>query len=112
MTDGRTTPKPISPFHFVAGDNNGAPTSNKIARNVIINTTGHKKDRFTGMLACTADGGKLPAFVMLKRKAMPKDKFPASIIVRVQQKGWMDKGLVQDWVRMVWSSRLDGSLSR
>ena len=21
MTDGRTTPKPISPFHFVAGDN-------------------------------------------------------------------------------------------
>jgi len=22
MTDRRTTPKPISPFHFVAGDNN------------------------------------------------------------------------------------------
>ena len=22
MTDGRMTPKPLSPFHFVAGDNN------------------------------------------------------------------------------------------
>ena len=64
------------------------------------------------MLACTTDGGKLPLYVMLKRKTLPKDKFPAGIIVNAQQKGWIDKGLVQDWVRMVWSSRLDGGLSR
>ena len=78
--------------------NNGAPTSNKLACNVAVNTTGHEKDRFTVMLTCTADGGKLPAFVVLKRKTMPKDKFPAGIIVRAQLKGWIDKGLVQDWV--------------
>ena len=48
------------------------------------------------MLACIADGGELPAFVMFKRKTMPKDKFPVSVIVRAQQKGWMDEGLVQE----------------
>ena len=77
-----------------------------------INTTGHEKDRFTVMLACTADGGKLPAFAVLKRKTMPKDKFPAGVIVRAQYNGWIDKGLVQDWVCTVWSSRPGGGLSR
>ena len=43
---------------------------------------------------------------------MSKDKFPAGVIVCVQQKGWIDEGLVQDWVHMVWSSRPDGGLSQ
>ena len=38
---------------------------------------------------------------------MPKEKLPAGIIVRVQQKGWKDKGLLQNWVHMVWSRRPD-----
>ena len=59
------------------------------------------KDRFTIMLACTADGGKLPTYVMLKWKTMPKGKFSASIIICVQQKKWIDEGLVHEWVRMV-----------
>ena len=63
------------------------------------------------MLACTADSGKLLRYVVLKRKTIPKDKFPAGVIVRAQQKGWKDEGLVQDWVRIVWSSRTDGGLS-
>ena len=69
----------------------------------MMNTTGHKKDRFTVMLtAAPPDGGKLPACVILKRKTMPKDKFPVSVIVlHAQQKGWIDEGLVQDWVRTV-----------
>ena len=50
-------------------------------RNVTINITGHEKDRFTVMLACTADGGKLPLCVVFKRKTLPKDKFPAGVIV-------------------------------
>ena len=56
------------------------------------------------MLACTTDGGMFPPYVMFKRKTLPKDKFPAGVIVHVQQKGWIDEGLVQDWVHMVWSS--------
>ena len=43
---------------------------------------------------------------------MPKDKFPAGIIVCAQQKGWIDEGLVQDWVCMVWSGWQDEGLSR
>ena len=70
-------------------------------RNVTINTTGHKKGRFTVMLACTTEGGKLPPYIMLKTKTLPKDEFPAGIIVHAQQKGWIDMGLVQDWVRTV-----------
>ena len=64
------------------------------------------------MPACTAYSGKLPPYVMLKRKTLPKDKFPAGVIVHAQQKGWIDEGLIQDWVCMVLSSRLDGGLSR
>ena len=56
--------------------------------------------------------GKLPSYVVFKRKTLPKDKFPTGVIVRAQQKGWIDEGLVQNWVSMVWSSRLDGSLSQ
>jgi len=69
-------------------------------RKVTNNTTDHEKERFTFMLACTADGGKLPPYVVLKRKTLPKDKFPAGIIVRAQ-KGWIDDGLLQDWVHTV-----------
>ena len=78
---------------------------------MMINTTGHEKDRVTVMLACTAASGKLPPYVTLKRKTMPKDKFPAGVMVRAQQKGWIDEGLVQDWMRTVWSRRPNGGLS-
>ena len=57
-----------------------------------INTTSHEKDQFTIMLTCTTGSGKLPLYVMLKRKPLPKDKFPADVIVHAQQKGWMDEG--------------------
>ena len=69
-----------------------------------ILTTGHEKDRFTVMLACLGDGTKLPPYVIFKRKTLPKNaNFPKEVIVRCQEKGWMDQGLVQDWLRTVWS---------
>ena len=43
-------------------------------KTVIIWTTGHEKTHFTVVLACTADGGKLPPMVIFKRKTAPKDK--------------------------------------
>ena len=36
-------------------------------------TTGHEKDRFTGMLACLGNGTKLPPYVVFKQKTLPKD---------------------------------------
>lgn len=41
------------------------------------------------MLACTADGGKLPPYVIFKRKTMPKEKFPDGVVVKYTKKdGW------------------------
>jgi len=40
------------------------------------------------MLAATADGRKLPSFLILKRKTVPKsESFPKDVIVRAQEKG-------------------------
>ncbi|KAJ8285593.1 hypothetical protein GJAV_G00028610 [Gymnothorax javanicus] len=36
------------------------------------------------MLSCTADRGKLPPYIVFKKKTLPKEKFPAGIIVRAQ----------------------------
>ena len=78
--------------------------SEKEVKSVSILTTGHEKDRFTVMLACLGDGTKLLPYVIFKRKTLPKNaNFPKEVIVRCQEKGWMDQGLLQDWLRTVWS---------
>ena len=82
----------------------------KGSKTVSINTTGHEKDRFTVMLACTADGGKLPPFIIFKRKTLPKGvTWPKGVIVRCQDHGWMDNDLMIDWVRNIWG-KLPGGL--
>ena len=76
---------------------------------ITINTKGNEKNRFTVMLACTADSGKLPSYVVFKRKTLPKGvKWSAGIIVRCQEKGWMNENLIQDWVKTVWAKRTGG----
>ena len=75
-------------------------------KSVSIKTTGHEKDRFTVMLTCTADGGKLAPLVVFKRKTLPKETFPKE--VRVHPKGWMDERLVLDWLDTVWGRRDGG----
>ena len=62
----------------------GTTITVKGEHDVTINTSGHKEDRFTARLTCTADSGKLPPYVVLKRKTLPKNKFPAGIIVSEQ----------------------------
>ncbi|MCU7881477.1 MAG: hypothetical protein KZQ60_13760 [Candidatus Thiodiazotropha sp. (ex Lucinoma aequizonata)] len=85
----------------------------KGAKTVTINTTGNEKNRFTVMLACTADGGKLPPYVIFKRKTLPKNMtWPEGIVVRCQAKGWMDDALTRDWVKTVWGKRPGGFTKR
>ena len=79
---------------------------------VLIKTTGHEKDHHTVVLACLADGTKLPPVVIFKRKTMPKDPIPRGVIVRVHQKGWMDQVGLVDWVDAVWSRRPGGLLKK
>ena len=69
----------------------------KGSKTVSILTTGHEKDRFTVMLACLGDGTKLPPYVVFKRKTLPKKiTFPNGVIVRCQEKGWMDEAIIKD----------------
>lgn len=78
----------------------------KGSRQVIVRSTGNEKTRVTVMLSCTADGRKLPPYVVFKRKTLPKgEKFPKNVVVRCQDKGWMDESLVLDWIKSVWCRR-------
>ena len=73
--------------------------SEKRVKSVSILTIGHEKDRFTIMLACLGDGNNLPPYVIFKRKTLPKNaNFPKGVIVRCQERGWMDQRLVHDWL--------------
>ena len=77
-------------------------------KSVLVKSTGNEKSRITVMLACLADGTKLPPYVILRRKTIPKDPMPPGIIVRAQEKGWMETELVVDWLKVVWGRRPGG----
>ena len=67
-------------------------------------TTGHKKNRFTVMLACLGDRTKLPPYVRFRQKTLPNDLvLPQGIHVNALAEGWMDESLVKDWLNSVWS---------
>ena len=42
------------------------------------------------VLACCADGTKLPPLLIFKRKMLPKDVIPHGVYFHVYSKGWMD----------------------
>uniref|UniRef100_A0A1A8DN46 DDE-1 domain-containing protein n=1 Tax=Nothobranchius kadleci TaxID=1051664 RepID=A0A1A8DN46_NOTKA len=61
---------------------------------VSVWTTSHEKSCFTVVLACQADGQKLLPMVIFKRKTLPKEKFPAGVIIKMNPKGWMDEDMM------------------
>jgi hypothetical protein len=71
-------------------------------KNIIICTSGSKKQHCTVMLTITVDGRKLPPYVIFKRKTMPKAKLLNGVHVHVQGEGWMDAAMMCGWVRTVW----------
>lgn len=80
------------------------------SKQIPIKTSGYEKQRVTVMLCVTADGHKLPPYIILKRKLVPKptknsETFPSGVIVRAQVKGWMTEDLMVDWLRCVWARR-------
>ena len=83
----------------------GNTTINKKGeKTVLVKTTRHEKQHFTVVLACLADGTKLPPMIIFKRKTMPKDKFPPGVVIHVQEKGWMDDSGCVKWIK-VWARR-------
>jgi len=62
----------------------------KVAKTIMIKTSSNEKTCYTVVLACCADGTKLPPLLIFKRKTLPKDVIPHRIYVHVHSKGWMD----------------------
>jgi hypothetical protein len=82
----------------------------KCAKEIKIRSTGYEKQLVMVMLCITADGHKLPPYVILNRKTIPKNEmFAKDVIVRAQKNGWMTVDLVEDWVKNVWE-RYPGAL--
>lgn len=77
----------------------------KGAKTVSIRTTGHERSSFTVVLACMADGSKLPAVCIFKLKNVPKENFPHGIHIRANEKGWMNEKEMLWWIETVWTSR-------
>ena len=77
----------------------------KGSENVKITTTGSEKCCFTVVLCVTADGGKLPPFVIFKRKTIPKEQWPKGIVVSANKKGWMTTEEMIKWLEKIWCRR-------
>ncbi|XP_013880698.1 uncharacterized protein LOC106529748 [Austrofundulus limnaeus] len=78
------------------------------ARTVNVRTTGNEKSSFTVVLACQADGQKLPPMVIFKRKTLPKENFPAGVVIKANSKGWMDEEKMSEWLREIYVKRPGG----
>jgi hypothetical protein len=76
-------------------------TVNKSAKKNIIRTGGYEEQRCTVMLCVKAVGRKLPAYIALKRKTLPKINIKG-IIVQTYESEWTDQSLVADWIKRVW----------
>ncbi|XP_034618018.1 pogo transposable element with KRAB domain [Trachemys scripta elegans] len=58
------------------------------------------------VLSCLANGSKLPPVVIFKRRTLPKNmQFPAGVIIRAHEKGWMDENGTIEWLEKVWNKR-------
>ena len=84
----------------------------KGSKTVAIKTSGNEKNHFTVVLACLADGKKLPPMLIFKRKTMPKEEIPHGVLVHCHEKGWMDEDGMKIWFEKIWRRRPGGLLQK
>lgn len=72
---------------------------------VRITTTGSEKSRFTVVLCVTANGVKLPAYIIFCRKTIPKGNYPSNVIISANEKSCMTSVETQLWHEKVWLRR-------
>ncbi|RIA83850.1 DDE superfamily endonuclease-domain-containing protein [Glomus cerebriforme] len=75
------------------------------ATSVTIHTTGHEHSSFTVILACMADGTKLPTVCIFKLKNILKEKLSHGIHIRANEKRWVNEQEMLWWIEIVWTSR-------
>ncbi|GFY07774.1 pogo transposable element with KRAB domain [Trichonephila clavipes] len=81
-------------------------------KTVSITTTDQEKTHFTVILACCADGTKLKLLLIFKRKTIPKENFPRSVIILCNEVViWCNKDIMLDWFQEVLKKR-EGGLTK
>jgi len=75
------------------------------SKTISILSTGHERSNFTVVLACLADGTKLPPVIIFKLKKIPREEFPEGVIIRTNSEGWMNENEMLWWVENVWTKR-------
>jgi hypothetical protein len=75
---------PIKPVFFYIPRNTSIE---KQGMQLVTKTTEAEKQRCTVMLAVTADGGKLPPYVIFKRKTLPKGIFHLESMFKCRKRG-------------------------
>ena len=73
----------------------------KGGKTIMIKTSGNERTRYTVVLACCADGTKLPPLLIFKRKTLPKDVIPHGIYIHVHSKARMDGEGMKLWLEKV-----------
>lgn len=84
----------------------------KGVKTVAVQTNGLEKIHFTVVLACCADGTKLPPMIIFQRKMFLKEKIPSGVIVHIHEKGQMNEEGMKIWFNKVWSRRPGGLLKK
>src|SRR5215216_1536089 len=75
------------------------------SKTVSILSTGHERSNFTVVLACLADGTKLPPVIIFKLKKIPREEFPEGVVIRANSQGWMNEEEMIWWIENIWSKR-------
>jgi hypothetical protein len=87
----------LTPVDFDMPSN--VTVNGKGAKTVLIRGMYNEKARIAVMLRVLVDGRKLPPYAILRRKTMPKEKRPAGLVFRCQEKGWTTNELMMDRVK-------------
>ena len=82
---------------------NSTTIEQRDTKTVSILSTGHERSNFTVVLACLADGTKLPPVIIFKLVNVPREEFPDGVIIRANAKGWMNEDKMSWWVENVWT---------
>jgi hypothetical protein len=76
------------------------------SKTVSILSTGHERSNFTVMLACLADGTKLPPVIIFKLKKIPREEFPEGVVIRANSQEWMNEEEMIWWIENIWTKHL------
>ena len=72
---------------------------------VSILSTGHERSNFIVVLACLADGTKLPPVIIFKLKKIPREEFPEGVVIRANSQEWMNEKEMIWWIENIWTKR-------